>query len=145
MTNNGFWLVLCYDVCFFDPKHLPNCSFSAQIAHSGFKPSSSMSLSTHSFQVFLFLLLHLAPTTFTFLQADTQSFTLLCSFTYEVYLCLRILILLFAIEDHLSVSKSILLKFNTTIECAHVYYFLYGLLCQSNWSVIANPNHCGFF
>ena len=45
-------------------------------AHSGCKPSTSMSLSTHSFQVFLFLLLHLAPATSIFLQANTQSSTL---------------------------------------------------------------------
>ena len=41
------------------------------------KPSSFMSSSTQSFQVFLFLLLHLTPATSTYLQADTQSSTLL--------------------------------------------------------------------
>ena len=38
-----------------------------------------MSLSTQSFQVFLFLPLHLTPATSTFLQANTQSSTLLRS------------------------------------------------------------------
>ena len=49
---------------------------SLNTAHSECKPSPFMSSSTHSFHVFLFLL-HLAPATSTFLQADTQSSTLL--------------------------------------------------------------------
>ena len=52
---------------------------SLKTAHSGCKPSTFMSLSTHSFQIFLFLPLHLDPATSTFLQADTQSSTLLRS------------------------------------------------------------------
>ena len=52
---------------------------SLNTTHSGCKPSTFISSSTHSFQVFLFLPLHLAPATFTFLQADTQSSTLLRS------------------------------------------------------------------
>ena len=52
---------------------------SRNTAHSGCKPSTSMSLSTHSFQVLLFLPLYLAPATSTFLLADTQSSTLLPS------------------------------------------------------------------
>ena len=47
--------------------------------HSGCKPSTFMSSSTHSSQVSLFLSLHLAPATSTFLQADTQSSALLRS------------------------------------------------------------------
>ena len=56
-------------------------SLNTGTAHSGCKPSTSMSSSTHFHQVFLFLPLHLilTPATFTFLQADTQSFTLLRS------------------------------------------------------------------
>ena len=52
---------------------------SLNTAHSGCKPSTSMSSSTHSHQVFLFQPLHLTPATSTFLQADTQSSTLLRS------------------------------------------------------------------
>ena len=52
---------------------------SLNTAHSGCKPSTFMSSSTHSFQVFLFLPLHLAPATSTFLQADIQSSTLIHS------------------------------------------------------------------
>ena len=52
---------------------------SLNTAHSGCKPSTFMSLSTHSIQVFIFLPIHLAPATSTFLQADTQSSTLLRS------------------------------------------------------------------
>ena len=52
---------------------------SLNTAHSGCKPSTFMSLSTHCFQVFLFLPLHLNPATSTFLQADTRSSTLLRS------------------------------------------------------------------
>ena len=50
---------------------------SLSTAHSECKPSTFMSSSTHSFQVFLFLLLHLTSATSTFLQADTQSSTIL--------------------------------------------------------------------
>ena len=46
-------------------------------AHSGCKPSSSVSSFKHSLQVFLPLPTHLTPATSTFLQADTQSSTLL--------------------------------------------------------------------
>ena len=42
-------------------------------AHSGCKPSSSVSSFTHSLQVFLPLPTHFTPATTTFLQADTQS------------------------------------------------------------------------
>ena len=50
---------------------------SLNIAHSGCKPSTFMSSSTHSPQVFLLLPLYLTPATSTFLQANTQSSTLL--------------------------------------------------------------------
>ena len=59
--------------------HMKSLHTSLNTAHSGCKPSTFMSSSTHSFQVFLFLPLHLAPATSTFLQADTQSSTLLRS------------------------------------------------------------------
>ena len=59
--------------------HMRSLHTSLNTSHSGCKPSTSMSLSTHSFQVFLFLPLHLAPATSTFLQPDTQSSTLLRS------------------------------------------------------------------
>ena len=49
---------------------------SLNTAHTGCKPSTFMSSSTHSFQVFFLLPLYLAPATSTFLQADTQSSTL---------------------------------------------------------------------
>ena len=52
---------------------------SLNTTHSGCKPSTFMSSSIHFFQVFLFLPLHLAPATSTFLQADTQSSPLLRS------------------------------------------------------------------
>ena len=52
---------------------------SLNTAHSACKPSTSMSSFTHSLQIFLFLPLHHGPAIFTFLQADTQSSTLLCS------------------------------------------------------------------
>ena len=51
---------------------------SLNIAQSGCKPSTFISF-THSLQVFLFLPLHLTPVISTFLQADTLSFTLICS------------------------------------------------------------------
>ena len=50
---------------------------SLNTAHSGCKPSSSMSSFTHSLHVFLPLPLLFSPTTSTFLQADTQSSPLL--------------------------------------------------------------------
>ena len=63
------------DVCPYEvPPHT-----SLNTAHSECKPNTFMSSSTHSFQVFLFLPLHLTPATSIFLQADTQSSTLLRS------------------------------------------------------------------
>ena len=52
---------------------------SLNIAHSGCKPSAFISSFTHSYQVFLPLPAHLTPATTTFLQADTQSSSLLRS------------------------------------------------------------------
>ena len=60
--------------------HMRSLHTSLNITHSGCKPNTStMSSSTHSFQVFLFLPLHLTPATSTYLEADTQSSTLLRS------------------------------------------------------------------
>ena len=56
--------------------HMKSLHISLNTAHSGCNPSTSMSSFTHSLQVFLFLPLHLTPATSTFLQADTQSSTL---------------------------------------------------------------------
>ena len=50
---------------------------SRNTAHSGCKPSSSVSSFTHSLQVFLPLPTQVTPATTTFLQADTQSSSLL--------------------------------------------------------------------
>ena len=52
---------------------------SLNTTYSGCKPCTFMSSFTHSLQVFLFLPFHLTPATSTFLQADTQSSTLLCA------------------------------------------------------------------
>ena len=52
---------------------------SLKTTHLGRKPSTFISSSTHTFQVFLFLPLHLTPATSPFLQVDTQSSTLLRS------------------------------------------------------------------
>ena len=46
---------------------------SLNTAHSGCKPSLSVSSFTHSLHVFLSLPTHLSPATTTFLQVDTQS------------------------------------------------------------------------
>ena len=48
-------------------------------AHSRCKPSTLMSSSTHSFHVFLFLPLHIAPVTSTILQPNTHPSTFLRS------------------------------------------------------------------
>ena len=57
------------DVCpDMKPLHI-----SLNTAHSGCKPSTSMSSFTHSLQVLLPLPLLFSPTTSTFLQANTQS------------------------------------------------------------------------
>ena len=59
--------------------HLKSLHISLNTAYSGCKPNTFMSSSTHSFQVFLFLPLHLTPATSTFLQANTKSSTLVRS------------------------------------------------------------------
>ena len=52
-------------------SHMKSLHTSLNTTHSGCKQSTSISSSTHSFQFFLFLPLHLVPATSTFLQADT--------------------------------------------------------------------------
>ena len=64
------------DVC---PREVSTHPWKVNTAHSGCKPSPSMSSYTHSLQVSLFLPLYLPPATSTYLQADTQSSTHLCS------------------------------------------------------------------
>ena len=62
------------------PLEMKPLHISLNTAHSGCKPSTFISSFTHSYQVFLPLPAHLTPTTTTtFLQADTQSSSLLCS------------------------------------------------------------------
>ena len=61
------------------PPEMKPLHISLNTAHSACKPSAFISLFTHSYQVFLPLHAHLTPATTTFLQADTQSSSLLCS------------------------------------------------------------------
>ena len=63
------------------PPEMKPLHISLNTAHSGCKPSASISSFTHSYQVFLPLPAHLTPATTTFLQADTQSSPLYTNYT----------------------------------------------------------------
>ena len=83
------FIIIVYfeNVCFLPLglAHMKSLHTSLNTTHSECKPSTLMSSSTHSFQVFLFLPSHLAPVTSTFLQADTQSSTLRRSRHLNIY------------------------------------------------------------
>ena len=67
--------------------HMKSPHTSLNTAHLECKPSTFMSSSTYSFQVLLFILLHLTHATSTFLQADTQSSTLMLQMSKPPQFC----------------------------------------------------------
>ena len=79
-------IIYFYNIHFFHAQlgsdvfpDMRSLHISLNTTHSECKPSSSISSSTHSLQVFLPLPTHLTPATTTFLQAGTQSSPLLRS------------------------------------------------------------------